>query len=84
MAQHAAELAQQNLAKSAVIEGKVDGTLSKAVTDLAAARAEITQLSIAWTEFQAKADRYYKTGTGGEALAHVIAQPVPTSNGNKS
>ena len=82
-AEGAAALARENLAKAAaakdqldVIEGKVDGTLSQAVKDLAAARAEITALSVGWTDFKAKADRFLQTGTGAKALAEGIAAPV--------
>lgn len=79
----AAALARENLAKAIlakdqlnVIEGKVDGTLSQAVRDLATAREEIKRLSIGWTDFQAKADRFLQTGTGAKALAEVIAAPI--------
>lgn len=79
-----AALALQNLDLAGAIETKVDGRLSKAVEDLASQSAAVTKLAVAFTDLQAKADRFQSTGTGGQALKDAIALPVPTPEDKKS
>lgn len=88
----AAALAEKNLlnslettAKLGVIEKKVDGTLSKAVTDLAAMNIAFTELSAAFTEFRGLAKQAVKHQEGSAAAevkqALTIPIPVAASNG---
>lgn len=77
IAERTAELTMQNLRRSELIEGKVDGRLTKAVDDLAASRLEVKDLTTAFSVFQARVDSFLVTGVGRGALKEAAGQPMP-------